>query len=175
MSVRSEPPDASASRPQPGAQPAPKPKRRRLDFRDFDAVIAEVERLRDHGYDAAGRWNLAQICDHLARAFDGSIDGFRLSVPKALVIMTGPLVKPLVLKTRRLPAGVSSPPGFSPPPDARLDEAVANLNRAIDRFRDHQGPVAFHPAFGQASHEDWTQSHLIHCSHHLGFLSPRTA
>lgn len=41
-------------------------KRRSLDFHSADEVITEINRLRESGYQQLGRWNLSQICEHLA-------------------------------------------------------------------------------------------------------------
>src|SRR5262249_32953389 len=60
-----------------GPQPMP---RRKLDLRDLAAVLNEVKRLHQHNYDKTGEWNLAQICDHLTKVINGSIDGFDFHV-----------------------------------------------------------------------------------------------
>ena len=54
--------------------------RRQLDFRDFDALTAEVERLKS-GYTKVGNWELGEVCHHLGRTMQSSLDGFKEKAP----------------------------------------------------------------------------------------------
>lgn len=143
---------------------------RPLALSDFDAVLRETANLQSNGYDRAGNWSLGQVCTHLALAIESSLDGFaRLNatfVDRSLL--------ELVFKKQRMRTGVPMPEGLAP--EAADDAAgVGRLQAAIDRLRTHRGDMRPHPYFGPIMRDEWLQFHLIHCSHHLGFLLPRGA
>lgn len=153
--------------------------RRPLDFRDFDAVLADLDRLTSRGHDRLGHWDLARTCGHLADWMTYPLDGYPkpplpvraiLAVLRATV-MPGKLRK--VLETRTMPRGAPTIPETIPPPGTDEAGAVARLRDTIARFRDHKGPYQPSPMFGDMSREDCRQLQLIHCAHHLSLLKPR--
>lgn len=80
------------------------PQRRPLDFEDDD-LAKEVDRLHTQGYDRAGDWDLAQVCDHLAKSMDASLDGFAFRAPWLFWALLAPIILRVVLKQRRMKAG----------------------------------------------------------------------
>ncbi|RUL87671.1 DUF1569 domain-containing protein [Tautonia sociabilis] len=147
--------------------------RRSLDFRDADSVIAEIRRLQSGGYTMLGKWNLAQICDHLTATMRVALDGRERRLPwpiRALVF--GPLFRQ-VIRTRRMRAGLptlkplvpTSPSGPDDP--ASIDACIATLERA----RNCSSADLQHPAV-DLTLQQWQQLSWIHAAHHLGFLIP---
>ena len=53
-------------------------------------------------------------------------------------------------------------------------EAVEQLTETIHRFKNHSGPFHASPLYGDLNPEDHLKQQLVHCEHHLGFLSPQT-
>lgn len=145
--------------------------RRQLDFRAFDDMFAEIDRLR-HGYRRMGNWDLAYICDHLATVPLGAIKGYRRMAPWLIRKTIGPVLLGRILKTRRMKAGIRIPESMLPKPGKSEEQAVADLRRATDAMRDFAGDYAEHPIFGHVRRDQFQQLHLIHAAHHLGFLSP---
>jgi hypothetical protein len=147
------------------------PDRRPLDFRTYDEIVDDVTRLRAAGYTRCGNWDLGQVCDHLAKAFTGSIDGIPFRAPWLFRTLVAPLAWPRVMKTRRIPSGVRIPEKYVAP-NVDVDEAVGRLTAAVRRWQAHRGDVAEHPFFGRLTREQWGELHLIHGAHHLSFLLP---
>ncbi|HZT79571.1 MAG TPA: DUF1569 domain-containing protein [Gemmataceae bacterium] len=147
--------------------------RRALDFRDFGAVAAEVERLRRTGYDQAGNWNLAQVCDHLAAAMRGSVEGFPFPGPWFFRTLIGPFARRVFFRRRRMPAGIQIPERFRPAADVDEAAAVRAFHAALALVRDWPGEFVPHPILGRFTPAQWRQFHLIHAAHHLSFLVPR--
>src|SRR5262249_62161381 len=81
--------------------------RRTIRLVDFPAVLTEAERLAA-GYDRAGTWTLAQVCHHLARVIELSLDGFPARMPWVMRLGARWLVLPRILRhqvfQRRFPA-----------------------------------------------------------------------
>lgn len=153
--------------------------RRALDFRDFDAVVRDAEALAAGGYTKAGNWDLSQVCGHLADWMSYPIDGVPKASPPARVVLwvvrntVGRGMLKRVLRERRMPAGTSTLSQSVHAAGGSDADGVERLRRAVQRFRGHEGPFLPSPLFGQMSREEITQLQLVHCAHHLGFLTPR--
>lgn len=152
---------------------APSAARRRIDLRTFEAVLEEVKWLSEKGYEKAGQWSLSQVCRHLAGAINAQIDGIatKVSLPERLIARF--FIKDAIFRSRRIRAGVAAPQEIDSPADGDQSIAIDDLKHAIDRLLKHEGFSHPHPYFGKLTNEQWRDYHLIHASHHLGFLVPR--
>jgi hypothetical protein len=148
---------------------------RQLDFKDFPAVLAEIDGLHRDGYDKLGQWDLAQVCDHLTYFVQGSLDGYTFRVPWLFKFLFGRLAIGRILKQRRMKAGITTP--HKPLPPAGGDEAAAieRYRQVVERFRAHQGELHDSPFFGYLTPQQWRDLHLVHAAHHLGFLRAKPA
>lgn len=154
--------------------------RRQLDWRTLDDVVADVRTLHDHGCERSGNWDLTQTLQHLTRALIGSIQGeingnqFRAPAPvRAMIRITR--IKQRVFRTRKLASGVPAPKFMTEPDLDPCDQAqaVQRFADAVTRYRDHTGPLAMHPIFGDLTRDEWDEFHVIHAMHHLGRLWPK--
>src|SRR5690606_6469624 len=113
-------------------------RRRSLDFRDADAIIAEIRRLQAGGYSMLGKWNLTQMCEHLAATLRLGLEGTDRPLPWFLRKFLGATMIPRVIRTRRMKAGIPVPKKLVPtspagPDDpATIDACIAILERARD-------------------------------------------
>lgn len=149
--------------------------RRRLDFRSWDDLLADAERLARGGYDRAGKWSLAQALDHVGAGLRVAIAGSAKQMPWPMRMLARSCALPVMRSWRWIPAGIPAPVWWQPqvPADADDATAVAQFRREVDAFRAHQGPYHPHPAFDRLGREAYADLMLIHASHHLGFLVPR--
>ncbi len=147
--------------------------RRALDLPDLDAIVPEARRLMEARYEKAGQWDLSQICQHLAGAIHGSIDGGVPSASLPVRVIARFFIKDALFKSRKIRAGVPAPQAIEHFPSCDENAAIDRLAKAIDRLKQHHGPLATHPYFGKLSGDEWCQFHAIHASHHLGFLVPK--
>jgi hypothetical protein len=149
-------------------------RRRALSFESFDQVNADVAGLLS-GHETVGQWTLGQILHHLATGIAGTMRSapgptieLDLQAEQALAVS-----RERFFQAGRFPDGMQAPhPALIPPPDAEPIAQSARLRQRIDRFAQYAGPLGSHPRLGRLSHEEWTQFHLIHCAHHLGFAHP---
>lgn len=146
---------------------------RQLDFTDFDAVVADVQRLHEQGYHQVGQWSLSQILQHLTLTLERSVNGFPAKMPWFVRKIVAPLIRGKIFAQRKLQAGLKAPVDmvFS----AGADEAneVKRFNEVLDRVKEYQGEFQPHPVFEKISPEEWRQFHFIHIAHHLNFLIPK--
>jgi hypothetical protein len=149
--------------------------KRELTFASFADVHADLDRLVQGGYQQAGTWDLAQVCDHLSFFIQGSLDGHQFRVPWIIKILFGRLVLRSILKQRRMKDGITTPQNPLPAPGGDAAAAVARLKQQTDRLQAHQGELHASPFFGYLTPAQWRELHLIHCAHHLAYLVPKTA
>ena len=102
--------------------------RRTVNYASLQEVLDDAERLGSGDVKAIGSWSAGQVFWHLARAFNGSIDGLPGTFPWYIRTMAGLFKKKLI-------AG-AMPPGMKPPSDlaaavipepTSTDEGLAEL------------------------------------------------
>lgn len=144
--------------------------RRQLNFNSEDDVIAEVRRLRASGCTKRGNWSLPQICMHLDRAVQ-----YRMQPgPYAPDTPEQNAKKPLVagiLASGKLPQGITAPDAMIPPADCG-EESIDSFLATMERYKRFPGPTAPHRIFGMLNEPDARMLNLIHCAHHLSYLTP---
>jgi hypothetical protein len=146
--------------------------RRKLRFTSFDELLADVDRLSSGSVKVLGNWSPGQIFRHLARAYNGSIDGFTITFPLHLRLVAKVFRKKLL--TMQMPAGFKLPRNGAAtlePPSTSTEEGAAELRAAVARLQ-REPRRAKHPMFGELTREEWDRVHLTHASLHLSFLIP---
>lgn len=143
--------------------------RRALSFADIGDVMPEVKRLA-RGHRTLGRWTLGQICHHLAAGFVGAMEGFDLRNHRIKRFFLKKQMLNVAL-TKGIPLNYTVDPKLTPP-ETSLDEGVAMLASAIERYVSYDGRLHAHPLFGRMSREVWDRVQCVHCAHHLSFVLP---
>jgi len=147
--------------------------RRTLDYASFQELLADADRISTAPVKALGNWSAGQIFRHLARAYNGSIDGFTVTFPWYLRLMAA-------LFRNKLITG-PMPPGFNLPADGAkalapgptsTEDGLAELRAAVARL-EREPQRATHPMFGSLNKEQWNKIHLKHASLHMSFLVPQ--
>ena len=146
---------------------------RNLEFTDFNAVRTELDRLQRGGYEQAGTWDLAQVCNHLSYFMTGSLDGHQFKVPWILKALLGRLVLRRILKNRKMKRGVFTPQKPLPEPGGDEAPPSPNSRRRLLDLRSHKGEFIDSPFFGHLTPDQRRELHLIHAGHHLGYLIPK--
>lgn len=146
--------------------------RRIVRYSVLSEVVHDAESLLANHH-TVGHWSFGQICQHLAKSMNASIDGFGFKAQWWARWFIAPLVKnSLVTKPMK--------PGFKLPkagaallPDENIaaDEGLRQLKVAVERLS-HETPKAEHPFLGKMASEEVMQLHLRHCELHMSFIVP---
>ena len=147
--------------------------RRRLDFRSWSDVLADVEHLQRAGYDRAGNWDLSQIADHVGEGLRTAMEGTEHQGPWIVRKLLGPIIFKRIVRDRRMKAGIKVPQWWLPGPSHDESAAVEKLCAQIADFDAMTGDPFPHPFFGPLTKDQWSELVLIHAAHHLSFLVPR--
>lgn len=154
--------------------------KRKVSFESIDDVLSDIQNLHASGYQAAGNWNLAQVCQHLNCWMGYSIDGypkppwFLGPVLWTMKVLFGKKQFQKVLAEGGFKDGLMTMPKTVFSADAAADEeAIAEFSHTLQRFKQFSGPPAASPLFGEMTLDECRQLQLIHCRHHLAFLKPQ--
>ena len=146
--------------------------RRQVSFQSYDDFLADVENLASGNVELLGNWTLAQICQHMAAALNGSIDGISFRAPFPLRVFGKLCLKNRFLN-RGLPAGFKIPgrakKQFEPTTSLDQEEQIKALRQAINRVKT-DSTRALHPFFDAISTEEWDKFNLRHAELHMSFV-----
>ena len=129
----------------------------------------------------AGKWNTAQILEHLGRAFGSTAKMLELQLEAG----AAPQIPSRTWKQRlavfvvvtlgHLPRGYSAPPGTLPEgldgltAFMKLREALKRMDRALAEAESRwgKGRIAVHPILGPLTAAQWRKFHFVHARHHM--------
>ena len=148
------------------------PARRRLDFKSWPEVLADVESLHAAGYRRAGNWDLSQILDHVGEGLRTAVRGIDHQGPWVIRKLIGPILLRQMLRQRRMKAGIKVPQWWLPGPGHDESQAIEQFRADLATFEASSAPTHPHPLLGSLTKEQWNEMALIHAAHHLSFLSP---
>jgi Protein of unknown function (DUF1569) len=146
--------------------------RRKVDYKSLQELLTDADRLSSPDVKTLGNWSAGQIFEHLAIAFNGSIDGLPNAFPWYIKIMARLFKKKLMAGP--MPAGLKLPGPFAKvvlPQPTSTEKGLADLHAAVARL-ERESRRADHPVFGAISKEEWNQMHLKHSNLHMSFLAP---
>ena len=159
----------------------PEAARRELKFEQLGDVVADAESLQSSGYTKVGKWDLTQVCGHLAEWMRFPVEGF----PRPGILMrpmmwamrntVGGRTLRNIIDSGSMSAGIPTIPRTVPEPGEDATEAIAKLREAVAQFEAHTGDVHPSPVFGKMDRGQAWQLQLVHCAHHLSFLIPVTS
>lgn len=136
-----------------------------------------AQRLAADGAVHGRAWTLAQVCEHLALAMEGTLQDPPPGSPSPATWLTRVrrfFMRNALLLSGRFPQGVKAPDFVAPTSSPALDAAIARLTHAIDKFelkltRPDARWVA-HPLLGRMSGGQWRRFHWIHAAHHFAVI-----
>lgn len=146
-------------------------------------IVEQARRLADVGAVHGKSWSLAEVCEHLALAFESTVRGSGNGAPprrwRALTRFERTkrwFIKGIMLTTGWFPSGVSAPESVTPSGSLSLPEALDRLQTAAEEFeRKCSSPGAtwgHHSLLGKMNGWSWRRFHSIHAAHHFSFFSP---
>jgi hypothetical protein len=145
--------------------------RRNVDYQSLADVVADAVRLSSAKVKTVGNWTPGQIFEHLAAAYNGSIDGLPSGFPWIMRAMAKLFKKKFI--NGAMPPGVKLPGALAKvvmPPPTSTEKGLADLRAAVERLQ-RESRRAQHPIFGEITREEWNRVHLNHANLHMSFLT----
>lgn len=138
-----------------------------LHLTSFDALLPALDRVRGSEPGAGA------VLAHCAHSIECSLTGYPSLRPAWFRATIGRLVKRRFLARGEMKHDTSAGlPGLPPiGGDTPVTAAVERLRAAIAAFRNHGGPLAPHPVYGDCDKSEYEQLHAMHVADHLTALS----
>jgi hypothetical protein len=133
------------------------------------------------------QWSVAEIVEHLTRAYSGTAKGFERCLEKGAPLVSATSIKQrlsqfALIKLGYFPKGRQAPKHIIPTGQVdlgalldavrrdltRLDESAARARQALGT-----GRMLDHPILGALSVDQWLKFHAVHTSHHAGQIRAR--
>jgi hypothetical protein len=130
-------------------------------------VLARLEHLSTDRKPLWGSMTCAHMIAHLADPIKTAL-GEKEVQPKRSPL-SNPILRHLIIYWTPWPKGAPTAPEYVHSGDENLEEGMAELRNALDRFIAHgkDAPYEAHPAFGQISGKAWGRLTYRHLDHHL--------
>jgi len=137
---------------------------------------------------AGDRWSVAEIVEHLQRAYSGTAKGFEKAIEKGMPLATTPTLTQTLqafalINLGYFPEGRQAPKHILPTGTIALPEVIEGLKKdlawlddAAIRARQAFGgaKVIDHPVLGALTVNQWLRFHLVHTRHHEKQIRART-
>lgn len=141
-------------------------------------IAEQARQLADVGAIQGKSWSLAEVCEHLALAFESTVRGSGNEAPprrwRALSRFERTkrwFIKGIMLTTGWFPRGVSAPESVAPSGSLSLPEALDRLQAAAEEFERKCSSTGaswgYHSILGKMSGRTWRRFHAIHAAHHF--------
>ncbi len=146
--------------------------RRTVHYATLSEVVQDAEHLIGNHH-TVGKWSFGQICQHLAKSMNASIDGFGFQAPWFIRWLIAPMLKNSFL-IKPMKPGFKLPKkatALLPDDSVTAEEGLRQLKAGVERLA-HETPTASHPAFGKMASEEVMQLHLRHSELHMSFIVP---
>lgn len=136
---------------------------------DLDTLLAELSALDPATVRFRGSWSAFTVFSHLAQSIEYSMTGYPAMKPALFRHTVGPLAFAAFETAGAMRHNLAEPIPGAPalPADGNVAESLARLTHALTTFRQWQGPLQPHFAYGALSHEEYTAAHLMHIRNHL--------
>ena len=134
----------------------------------IDAAIAQLDELDLSDLETTGAWDLGRTFEHLAQSVEFSVTGYPEARSPLFRNTVGRLAYNVFQTRGAMQHQLDAPiPGEIVAEAATADAAMARLRRALHAFRQHDGELAPHFAYGALSKPEYAAAHVMHLNNHF--------
>ncbi len=135
----------------------------------IDAALTKLKLLSDRPILNLGEWNPYQIFTHCAQSVEYSMSGFPEQKSNLFKNSIGKLAFSIFSSKGKMTHGLSEPIPGAPVIALEKDVniALARLEKALVEFKQFEGDLLPHFAYGDLSKREYEIAHVIHLYNHL--------
>lgn len=135
----------------------------------IDVALQKIDALAKGPVASTGKWNPHQIFTHCAQSIEYSMAGYPAPKSKLFQDTAGAAAFALFSAKGKMRHGLAEQIDGAPVLEPKVDtsEALARLRQAFLNFRQFNGALAPHFAYGPLDKQQFEQAHVMHFFNHL--------
>lgn len=142
---------------------------------DIDLAFQGLERLDLSAIESTGDWGLGRMFSHLAQGVEFSMNGYPVQKPKLFQATIGTLAFKVFSARGKMSHGLDEPIPGEVVSELSASDGLSRLWISLETFRDFDGFMQPHFAYGGLNKAQFGKAHLLHIENHLDEVGGRVA
>ncbi|WP_168769125.1 DUF1569 domain-containing protein [Yoonia maricola] len=134
---------------------------------DIDLAFARLEGLDLSAIESTGDWGLGRVFNHLAQGVEFSMHGYPVQKPKLFQATVGTLAFKMFSARGKMKHGLDEPIPGEVVSEISAEAGLERLWTSLETFRNFEGKMQPHFAYGGLSKAQFGKAHLLHIENHL--------
>lgn len=138
----------------------------------IEPMLDYLRSLRTSEIEFAGKWNAVQTFHHLAQSVEYSMLGYPEAKSQLFQSTLGRIAFHAFSEKKQIRHNLEEPIPGAPMLIAigNKEEAINRLISALQAFQSYTGKLSPHFAFGNLTHAQYEQAHVMHIQNHFQLL-----
>ena len=129
---------------------------------DIDRAFQRLEQLDLSAIESSGDWGLGRMFSHLAQGVEFSMHGYPIQKPKLFQATLGTLAFKVFSAKGKMSHGLNEPIPGEVVSEISADEGLGRLWTSLEAFRDFEGVMQPHFAYGGAGKAPFGEEPFLH-------------
>lgn len=138
----------------------------------LDTAFHRLDTLDLSAIQSTGDWDLGRTFSHLAQGVEFSMTGYPQEKPRLFQMTAGKLAFTVFKLRGRMSHGLDEPIPGEVIGEVSADDGLHRLWSSLEQFRDFNGALQPHFAFGALGKDQFAMAHLMHIENHLEEVRP---
>lgn len=139
----------------------------------LETAFRELNALDLTAIKSRGDWGLGRMFSHLAQGVTFSMTGYPVQKPKLFQATVGTVAFKVFEFRGKMSHGLDEPIPGEMITQLSAEDGMQQLVQALETFRDFEGPMQPHFAYGHLNKGQVSTAHLLHIRNHLDEIGPR--
>ena len=133
----------------------------------LETAFQRLETLDLSAIQSTGDWGLGRMFSHLAQGVEFSMAGYPIEKPRLFQATVGTVAFKVFDARGRMSHGLNEPIPGEVVTEPTAQEGMSRLWTSLETFRDFDGPLKPHFAYGGLNKAQFAKAHLLHIENHL--------
>lgn len=138
----------------------------------IEAAFQRLELLDLDAIESTGNWGLGRMFSHLAQGVEFSMNGYPVQKPKLFQATVGTVAFKVFSARGKMAHGLDEPIPGEVIREISTGAGFEALWKSLETYRDFDGPIQPHFAYGALSKDQFGKAHLFHIENHLKEVQP---
>ncbi len=136
----------------------------------LDLAFQRLDKLDLSAIESTGEWQLGRMFSHLAQGVEFSMTGYPIQKPKLFQATVGTVAFKVFEMRGKMSHGLDQPIPGEVVAEPSSEDGLQRLWGALENFRDFEGALQPHFAYGHLNKDQFGRAHLFHINNHFDDL-----